>query len=571
MKSWIPLAAALVALATVAGSSAAASSGEQASVLVTSGVPIRIAGEADWSTGQGVLAARGASGSLDLGLAHQGAIVETVTITTHAAFPSAGAPTPVDQTRSSRQATLAPGTLGLVSRGDDFALHALGSQARMTAHGPSVAPRDVWTQANAWLTVPLADEIFRATVAAHPVPASSTPIDEGRIIAGATVFRAEAARAQLTTDSMLLAAGSLLQDGQVFAARTQKLTLPGGVYAGQGQWVGPGDHQETRVSYLVVTPTAGRLAINVEGASLSAAGDSWRLTTDGMVQLPWADGTVRHSGQTTGLHEDQTLIGGRFTWAPLSTALEPTPALRVWGQGELTYLRVGGLPATISNAEVAVLATGALVGAAAVGAAFWYWPLLKFMLAGAVAPLYARVAKEHVLDHKGRELVYELVKAEPGISTNRLAARVEFGWSTLTYHLRVLERNEAIVSVRDGRYKRFFDRRSGRYANGRKNLVSVLKNDATLDIAKFILEHPGVSQKEVGEAFSLAPSSVHWHVTRLSEADLVNRARQQQRVRYFPGPAWAEIDARDVGLEASLLATAKDAGPTPAPDRPVNA
>jgi predicted transcriptional regulator len=129
----------------------------------------------------------------------------------------------------------------------------------------------------------------------------------------------------------------------------------------------------------------------------------------------------------------------------------------------------------------------------------------------------------------------------------------------------VLERTEKIVSVRDGRHKRFFDRESGRFANGRKHLVSVLKNAATLDIAKFILEQPGVTQKEVGQAFGLAPSSVHWHVTRLSEADLIAKTRDRHRVRYYPSTSWDQVEATDVGLPPQLLETARSAAPTANP------
>jgi predicted transcriptional regulator len=178
-----------------------------------------------------------------------------------------------------------------------------------------------------------------------------------------------------------------------------------------------------------------------------------------------------------------------------------------------------------------------------------------------VAALYARVPKDRVLEHEGRDRVYQLVQAEPGVSTNRLAAVVDFGWSTLTYHLRVLERTEKIVSVRDGRHKRFFDRESGRFANGRKTLVSVLKNSATLDIARYILEQPGVTQKDVGTRFGLAPSSVHWHVNRLSEAELVEKQRDRHRVRYFPGTSWSQVSPLDVGLPDGLIPLSNGGSP----------
>jgi predicted transcriptional regulator len=172
--------------------------------------------------------------------------------------------------------------------------------------------------------------------------------------------------------------------------------------------------------------------------------------------------------------------------------------------------------------------------------------VIKYGLSLALFPLYARVRKEETLEHKGREVLYELIKNEPGISTNQLAKNVTFGWSTLTYHLRVLERNEAIVSVRDGRYKRFFDRTTGRYSNGRKFVLAVLKNDSTFDIARFIRDRPGSSQKEVAGSFNLSPSSVHWHVERLTEVGLVSKVREAHNVKYFPGEGWQQITVEDL-------------------------
>jgi DNA-binding transcriptional ArsR family regulator len=402
-----------------------------------------------------------------------------------------------------------------------------------------------------------------------PADATAAPYDTRTLPAGVPVFRTNAAEATASTQDVALFAGVLEADGHRVTAGSTTATVDGGIWSPGGTWIGPGTHQETTTTYVLVQPTAGHLSAVAEGLLLDVNAASFRLHHDGLVQFPWAEGVVDHGQEHQTLAGEQVLLGGQITWTTVDTALEGAPQIRLAGHGVVDYVHVGALPPPLSATEKAAIAGGAAATAGAVAAALWYWPVLKFTASGVVAGLYARVPKDKVLQHKGREQVYELIKGEPGISTNRLAEGVDFGWSTLTYHLRVLERTEKIASVRDGRHKRFFDRESGRFANGRKHLVSVLKNESTLEIAKYILTQPGVTQKDVGEAFALAPSSVHWHVTRLTEAELITKERDRHRVRYYPGDNWQKISAEDVGIEASLMP--KVTPPGPAPDGAANA
>jgi predicted transcriptional regulator len=151
-----------------------------------------------------------------------------------------------------------------------------------------------------------------------------------------------------------------------------------------------------------------------------------------------------------------------------------------------------------------------------------------------------------VLDHPTRAAIYDAVRAEPGVSPHDLVDRIGAGWSTVMYHLTVLERNELIIASRDGRYRRYFDRTSGRYANGRKQVVSVLKNETTAAIAAFIRDNPGLVQRRLAEHFGLAPSSVHWHVKRLVDAGLLVKEKQARMIALLPGPAWADLDPSDL-------------------------
>lgn len=167
-------------------------------------------------------------------------------------------------------------------------------------------------------------------------------------------------------------------------------------------------------------------------------------------------------------------------------------------------------------------------------------PTLPFLALG-FFPLYARIPRQAILEHGAREAVYERIRVDPGVSTHELCAAVQIGWSTLSYHLRMLERSEMVVSVRDGRYRRFFDREGGAHANGRKAVVAAVRNPGTRTVAQAIRLRPGLSQRDLSLQLGLAPSSIHWHIRRLERTALVVARRAGHHVRYDLGPAWHEI------------------------------
>ncbi len=160
---------------------------------------------------------------------------------------------------------------------------------------------------------------------------------------------------------------------------------------------------------------------------------------------------------------------------------------------------------------------------------------------------------EEILEHPGRLEVYERIKADPGMHFQDIAGRVEFGASTLNYHLRVLERNGYVTRVKDGRYVRFFDAKSGAYSRDRKQAASTLRNATTAAIASFIVQNPGVVQRDLAKQFGIAPSTVSWHVDRLRKEGLVEKQRDQHFTRYYMGEAWSTLPTRElsrVGLVA---------------------
>lgn len=541
----------------------------ESSLDLTSGVPVKLSGKLEASSDRARLYAAGEEGLLTMFADVTRAEVRTVTVHRGWQGLPTGARVLQEERATESRTSLADGRLLLTARLPDFEASAQGTDASYATPPDSTRSRQPWTDANAQLHVLVSNRpLLAAPVAAKLADLAVDPA----AAAAEYEFRSARAAAQLTSPTLAWHDGTFefraSSASQRFESSTTGREAPGSAWVahvlpgGPGSWVGPGTHPEETTTYHVLVAPGAVLRAASSRTDLALYAASARWTLDGYAGFPWAHGSLATPNGPRSLAGDQTILGGVLDFVAAPAQAAPYPAARFSGRGEIAFLQIG--PASEEFPVEAVAAGAGVTAVAAAAAAAYYWPLLKWALSSLLAPLYARVPKERVLDHKGREFVYELVRQEPGVSTNRLAREVPFGWSTLTYHLRVLERNEAIVSLRDGRYRRFFDRESGRFANGRKWVVAALRNPLTLTLARCVLTQPGLTQKELGERQRLAPSTIHWHMERLLDARLVDKRRDGHNVRYLPGPAWKEVQPGDVGLKDwALSSVAPVAAPIP--------
>lgn len=201
-----------------------------------------------------------------------------------------------------------------------------------------------------------------------------------------------------------------------------------------------------------------------------------------------------------------------------------------------------------TRGETVVTAGAAIVGLAAVAAAVWYWPSLRWLATLPLLPLYSRIQRGEIMEHETRERIYGLVKDNPGIHAHEIASRANVGWGTAVYHLKMLEDHRLVVSERQGRYKRFF---LAAGFTGTKDAIGAMRNPTTASVAEFIARNPGCIQREVCVALGLSPSLVSWHIDKLEQADLVKKLREGRTVKYFAGPMWNAVAPQPVAVDVA--------------------
>jgi parallel beta-helix repeat protein len=139
----------------------------------------------------------------------------------------------------------------------------------------------------------------------------------------------------------------------------------------------------------------------------------------------------------------------------------------------------------------------------------------KYKFVGLMIPLYTRIKKDQVLNHYLRGRINGYIEANPGEHYNAIKYALNINNGALTYHLRVLERENVIVSKRDGMYKRFYPKS----ANIPKNYRRL--SDVQKRIVKTINEFEGITQTEIANKLDISPQVVNYHVKILETAGIV--------------------------------------------------
>jgi predicted transcriptional regulator len=312
-------------------------------------------------------------------------------------------------------------------------------------------------------------------------------------------------------------------------------------------------------------------------------GESQRAEIDGNLRMEGARGTLAVGNETFTLTGQPLVLGGEFAYTlrPLSEkefAQQPSapargeePSDTPLGKdpmafavdGDVQHVESAGVqqdfPASVTTTMAAVSAATVLAGVLA-----YFWPALKF----AGTALYTRIAPDAVLMHGAREQIYRLIKDEPGIHAHEVATRLDLGWGTAVYHLKLLERSGLLISKHEGRYKRFFLTGDPRIL--RKDAVALLRNGTSRSIASAVAQKPGMIQKQVCQTLGLSPSLASWHLQRLEQAQLVQAQRMGRSVSYVPGPAWAELEPAAAAMPvAAAMPMPASSGGMPALAAPV--
>jgi predicted transcriptional regulator len=119
-----------------------------------------------------------------------------------------------------------------------------------------------------------------------------------------------------------------------------------------------------------------------------------------------------------------------------------------------------------------------------------------------------------------RIVILKQIGETPGIRYRELVRSTGLSNGTLEYHLRILERTHKVkVDISDGRRGRYYP--IDILAN-ESHILGFIRNNVSRQILTFILEHELCTFGEILEHIKKAPSTLSWHLKRLSKAAVIS-------------------------------------------------
>lgn len=133
------------------------------------------------------------------------------------------------------------------------------------------------------------------------------------------------------------------------------------------------------------------------------------------------------------------------------------------------------------------------------------------------------------LELEPRKKIYRVIEDNPGLHLREIDRKLDIPLGTIRYHVRVLEKNDMIVSRKEDKYKRFYA--TGEVDHADKKKLEVLRKELPRTIILFLLEYPDSKHGEISESLAVADSTLSYYLKKLRKKDMIERRDGKYRVK----------------------------------------
>ena len=151
----------------------------------------------------------------------------------------------------------------------------------------------------------------------------------------------------------------------------------------------------------------------------------------------------------------------------------------------------------------------------------------KYQLSLWAMPLLMKTSKEDILNNKTRYTLHGYIIDHPGIHLNAILKELALPVGAVTYHLDILEKEQFIRSVRDGRLKRFYTTDVKIPEN-----LRMTPEEIRGAILHLVTSSPSISQKDIIRELGADRKTVGYHLRELVKEGYLMNERQGKFVLY---------------------------------------
>lgn len=146
--------------------------------------------------------------------------------------------------------------------------------------------------------------------------------------------------------------------------------------------------------------------------------------------------------------------------------------------------------------------------------------LKRFAAIGAVTPL-ARLSRDDSGDSAPRDAIVGYLSTTPGAHFSKLRDDLKLGTGETQHHLRQLEQVDAVESVKDGDYRRYFP--ANRFSAFEQRALGYLRRETPRGMIVTLLRVPDATGIDLAESLDVSRPTVSKYAAELDDAGLLSR------------------------------------------------
>lgn len=134
------------------------------------------------------------------------------------------------------------------------------------------------------------------------------------------------------------------------------------------------------------------------------------------------------------------------------------------------------------------------------------------------------------------------IKENPGCYLRQIKKSLHLSMGSIQYHLNKLEYEGKIISQKSGFYKHYFP--IDVFKEHEKDIMTFLTQETPREIIMQIAENGNPTQTDIANSLEVSPSTINWHLKRLSKANIIKEIKDGKYKRYIISP---EISSLNIG------------------------